>query len=177
MSSNMVAQTGFDSLHNIFPGKHFYQFYKNSDDFLYVMIPFFQTGLEKNEACLWLVSERNGMDFARATAEAVILDCERYLSSGQFQIRSAEEWYLTDGAFDEAKSIQNAFAYLEQMKSRGFNRFRASGDAGIMRREEWPKIEVYERKIGPWIKENGIVAICAYPILDCTPSQTKAILD
>ena len=173
----MVAHNDFDSLHNISPGKHFYQFYKNADDFLNVMIPFFQAGLEKNEACVWLVSERIGLDLACATAEAMIPQCSHFVSTGQFQIRSAEEWYLTDGSFDETKAVKNAEEFMEKIQKQGFQQLRGAGDGGAFFRKDWPAVEAYEKKMSQWIKSNGVIALCAYPILECTPSQTKGILD
>ena len=140
------------------------------------MIPFFQAGLENKEACLWLVSEKNGLDFARATAEAMIPGFSSYVSTGQFQISSAEEWYLTNGSFDEAKAIQNAEEHLAKIQKQGFGRLRGAGDGGFVSRKDWPLVEVYEKKISLWIKANSIVCLCAYPILECTPSQTKGIL-
>ena len=174
----MEQQSDFDSLHGILPGKHFYQFYKGSDDFLCVMIPYFQTGLGKGEACLWLVSKRNGMHFSRVTAEGLISRFSDYDSSGQLVILSAEDWYLTDGFFDEEKAMSNAEQFVGKIKGQGFERFRIAGDiGGAVPRADWPKAEAYERKISPWIKSRAVIALCAYPILECTPSQTKGILD
>ena len=173
----MTDAAHFDSLHDVVPGKHFYQFYKNSDDFLYVMIPFFQAGLEKGEACLWMVSGKIGFDFARATAEAMIPRFSDYISTGQFQMIPAEEWYLTNGSFDEAKAISNAQHYMEKIKKQGFSRLRGAGDAGVFSREDWPAVEAYEKKMSPWIKSQPVIALCAYPILECTPSQAKGILE
>lgn len=173
----MAEPTDFDLLHSITPGKHFYQFYKNSEDYFHVMIPFFQAGLEKGEACLWLVSKRNGLAYTCAVAEVLIPGFSHYISSGQLEVSSAEEWYLTDGGFDEAKAVQNAEQYLEKIGKSDFCRLRGAGDAGAILRKDWPLVENYERKMGPWIKLHLVIALCAYPILECTPSQTKGILE
>ncbi|MBI1977413.1 MAG: MEDS domain-containing protein [Candidatus Omnitrophica bacterium] len=165
----MVSLSNFDSLYDVSSGKHFYQFYKSSDDFLHVMIPFFQAGLEKNDACLWLISQENSLDFCRSTAEAMIPQHVTAILSGQFQILSAEEWYLTEGTFDESKAIANALQHLEKIKALGFRRFRIAGDEACVPRKDWSLVEAYERKVAPWIKSQPIVALCAYPILSCTP--------
>ena len=173
----MLNSPDFDLLHSILPGKHFYQFYKGSDDFLLVMIPFFQAGLEKGEACLWLVSQKISLNSARAAAQNSISQFPYYNSSGQFQILSAEDWYLTAGSFDEAKALRNAEQYLGKIHEMGFKRLRGAGDAGAIPRSDWPKVEAYEKKVAPWIKSQPVIALCAYPILECTPSQTKGILE
>jgi hypothetical protein len=42
----MFQESDFDSFHNIQPGKHFYQFYKQADDYQRVIIPFLKAGLK-----------------------------------------------------------------------------------------------------------------------------------
>ncbi|MBI4358744.1 MAG: MEDS domain-containing protein [Candidatus Omnitrophica bacterium] len=173
----MVNVTNFDLRYAVLPGKHFYQFYKSSDDFLSIMIPFFQAGLEKNEACLWLVSGRNSLDFCRATAEALIPQYSLCVSGEQFQIMSSESWYLKSESFDEGQTIGNAEKYHALIQKKGFIRLRIAGDVGFMSRKDWPQFEAYEKKIGSWLKARSVVALCAYPILECTPSQTRGILE
>lgn len=167
----------FDSLHNIIPGKHFYQFYKNPDDFFHVMVPFFQAGLEKGDACLWLVSEKIGFRRAYEAAQSGISRFQEAVSSGQFEIISGESWYLNDGVFDESQAVLNAQNYLEKIKKAGFKCLRGAGDAACIPKPEWPKADVYERKMDAWIRSQPIIALCAYPLLQCTPSQAKNVLE
>lgn len=167
----------FDSLHHIFPGRHVYQFYKGAEDFLLATIPYFRIGLEKREACLWLVSKRNGADRARQAAVMLIPRYADYMASGQFQVLPAEDWYLAEGVFDEAQAIQNAAQYLKQIQELGFEILRAAGDiGGAVARNEWPAVEAYERKISPWIASERVIALCAYPILECSPTQIRGIV-
>ena len=173
----MLNSNNFDSLYNISLGKHFYQFYKSSEDFLNVMIPFFQSGLEKGEACLWLVSNQIGLDVARSAAQTLIVDFDSHVSRGRFELISAEGWYLTDGSFDESKAINNAEKYLMNIRINGFNVLRGAGDGGCIQRRDWPDVYAYEKKMALWIKSQPVIALCAYPILECTPSQTKQILE
>ena len=106
-----LKRTDFDSLHNICTGKHFYQFYKGLEDYLHVMVSYFQAGLEKGQACLWLFSERIGVKEVHYAA-SFIPGFETYLAKGQLEILPGEDWYLTNGAFDEEKAMANAANYL-----------------------------------------------------------------
>lgn len=173
----MPPKKDFDSLHNIIPGKHFYQFYKNSDDFFQVMIPFFQAGIEKGDACLWLVSETIGVACAHQTAQSEIRQFKDAVSSGQFEIFSGELWYLNKGMFDEAQAVFNAQNYLEKVKRAGFKCLRGAGDSASIPRMEWGKVDLYERKMDGWIKSQPIIGLCAYPLLQCTPSHAKNVLE
>ena len=142
------------------------------------MVPYFQAGLRKKEACLWLVSQRNGLDFCRVTVQNLIPGFSRYESSGQFKMLSAEDWYLSHEAFDQGKAFRNAQDHADEFRKLGFQHIRVAGDiGGAIPRKDWPEVEDYERRISVWIKPEPVVALCAYPILECTPSQTKGILD
>lgn len=173
----MEHRNDFDLLHQILPGKHFYQFYKGPADFLHVMLPFFQAGLDKGEACLWLVSRKIGLEFAQVSIANSIPGFSSFVSSGQFEILGAEDWYLMDEFFDEAKAIGGFERFFDEKRRLGFQRFRIAGDiGGAVPRTYWPSVEAYERKVSPWIKSESVIALCAYPILECTPSQAKEIL-
>ena len=142
------------------------------------MIPYFRAGLEGGEACLWLVSRKNGIDFSCVTAEGLIPGFLDYASSGQFEILSAEDWYLTDGSFDEDRAIANISSHLTKIRAKNFDRLRAAGDiGGAVPRADWARVEAYEKKISSWLKANSVIALCSYPILECAPSQVKGILD
>lgn len=38
-------------------GTHLCQFYQTRDDLVDVLVPYFKTGLENNEFCMWITSE------------------------------------------------------------------------------------------------------------------------
>ncbi len=173
----MSRHLDFDFVHNIAPGRHLYQFYKNSEDYLRVLIPYFQAGLTKGEACLWLVSDKMGVEKMSDAADAQIKRYLYYVSAGQFQILSAEKWYLTDGRFDEAKAVRNASEALQSALKRGFHRLRGAGDVGAIPHTDWPLVRAYEKKMASFIKTSSLIALCAYPILGCTLPDTKAVLE
>ena len=173
----MANDKDFDSLHNLSPGKHLYQFYKNSEDFLQVMIPFFQAGLEKGDACLWLVSETIGFQRAYEAVQSKIRRFKDATSSGQFEILPGEPWYLNNGKFDEEQAVFNARNYFEKIKQAGFECLRGAGDAACIPKSEWGKVDLHERKMDSWVKSQPIIALCAYPLLKCTPSQAKNVLE
>jgi hypothetical protein len=176
-SDREMQESDYNSGHDSVEGKHLYQFYKGKEDLLRIMLPFFQTGLEKSEGCLWLVSERIGVEEVKAIAEKEIPGFLSYISSGQFQILSAEEWYLTDGGFDETKALSNAVRFGRHMNAKGFKRLRIAGDAGAVPHEDWVYSRSYEEKVDALVKAGPHIALCAYPILDCDLKDTKMVLD
>ncbi len=173
----MPYERDFDIAHNIHPGRHFYQFYKNQDDLMRVIIPYFQAGLQKGEACLWLVSEKTGVHEASAFAESRIPRFFYYLASAQIQILPAEDWYLTYGVFDEEKAMSNAPGAVARMEKMGYHRLRGAGDAAAIPKRDWGRVHVYEENISSLIRSAPFIALCAYPILECSLPDTKSILE
>jgi len=167
----------FDALYGVSKGRHFYQFYKSSEDYLKVLIAYFRAGLEKGDACLWLVSRRMGVERVYEECQARIPGFSEALASGRFQMRSAEDWYLTLGRFDEARALDNARQYLEEITSAGYKVLRGAGDAGAIPHEDWPLLHSYEEKIDEFIHRFQAIGLCAYPIFECSITDTRHVLE
>jgi len=173
----MYRPSNVDNLYHLQPGKHLYQFYKNTDDFVRVITSFFQAGLEKGNACLWLVSEKIGVEKAKTFLEIMIPKCAGYLASGQLQILSGEAWYLDGGRFSENRIVRNLEQFLEFVKKGNFSGIRICGDGASIPRNQWEFLFRYEKKIDPVLREKRVICVCAYPILGCSVTDTKTILD
>ncbi|MBN1688759.1 MAG: MEDS domain-containing protein [Candidatus Omnitrophica bacterium] len=175
--SHNMSESDFDFRYNIQPGRHLYQFYKGIEDYVKVVVPFLRAGLEKGEACLWLVSSQIDLDEVMAYMEEEIPRLLFYVSSGQLTIRSAEEWYLTEGHFDEGRALQNAIQFGNEIQKKGFHRVRMAGDAGVIPHEDWLFLKAYEEKSDQIIKASQAIVLCCYPILGCDLHDTKMVLE
>ncbi len=167
----------FDRTHNITPGKHLYQFYRDKTDYLSLMTAYFRAGLAQRHACLWLVAHHVGDENAYRALKAQMVDLDLYIDTGAMAIHSAEDWYLSAGRFDGDQASQNAGREYERIKAAGFSILRGSGDVAAIPLEDWAKLHAYECRIGPWINQNHVIGLCAYPIAQCTLSQTKHVLE
>src|SRR5665811_1853600 len=49
--------SGIQVLGNMPWGSHFCQFYNTKQDLLEILVPYFKTGLENNEFCLWIAAD------------------------------------------------------------------------------------------------------------------------
>lgn len=167
----------FDRVQNVSPGKHLYQFYRDREDYLPLLTAYFRAGLAQSNACLWLVAKHVGCQNAYEALKAKVPDLDLYMNSGAMVIRSAEEWYLTNGRFDEEKSSQNAAREYDRIQAAGFSILRAAGDAAAIPLTDWDALHRYECSIGPWINSHPVIGLCAYPIAQCTLGKTKHVLE
>ena len=172
-----MIDADFDLVHGVKPHRHLYQFYKSDDDYIRVVTAYLRAGLEKGEACLWLVPTKIGVEQAHAIGEKMVPRFLYFLCSGQIQLLAGEDWYLKQGRFDEAQALSNAERYVNHTLKQGFHCIRATGDLSSIPIRDWELLENYEKKVDPFIKQAPAIALCTYPILDCTLKQTKMVLE
>jgi len=167
----------FDRVQNISPGKHLYQFYRDASDYLPLMTAYFRAGLAQGHACLWLVAKHVGVEKAYQALKQQVPELDICIADGSMRILNAEDWYLTEGRFDSAKAQANSARQYERITAAGFSVLRGAGDVAAIPVEDWPIVHEYECAIGSWINSNPVIGLCAYPIAQCTLSQTKHVLE
>src|SRR5947207_5270312 len=67
-------------------GTHLCHFYETKEDLLDILIPYFNTGLENNEFCVWVVSDPLGNEEARNAFRHAVPEADRYLAAGHIEI-------------------------------------------------------------------------------------------
>jgi len=72
-------------------GSHVCQFYDDKEDLVEMLVPYFKQGLERNEACMWLVGDLT-VEEARNALAAAVPDLDRFMATGQMQIRHYTEF-------------------------------------------------------------------------------------
>ena len=168
--------TDFDVLNQIEYGSHLYQFYKTIDEYVASLGIFFRTGLSKGEACIWLVDDAMGIKRVQQLAEKIIPDFLLALCTGQMNMLSANEWYLTQGNFDEEKAVVNAKTCIQKMLDKGYPAIRGAGDTAAIPKKERYKLEVYESRMNQMIKGLPVIGVCAYPIDDCSLNEVHQVI-
>ncbi len=171
-----MRSADFDALYGVETGKHLYQFYKSSEDYLRILSSYFSSGLEKGDACVWLVSDAMGIGSVTAYLEKVIPDVKEHLETKRLQLLSAENWYLDGGKFNEEKALYNAAQLAGTLRQLGCSRLRGAGDAAAIPHAQWPEVHIYEEKIQHTLRDTPCILLCAYPILGCSIADTRAVL-
>src|SRR5437660_11786964 len=79
-------KTGISVIGDIPWGTHFCHFYETKQDLLDILLPYFKTGLENNEFCIWLVADRLGDEEARNALRQALPDADKYFPAGCSEI-------------------------------------------------------------------------------------------
>ncbi|QSX77945.1 MEDS domain-containing protein [Agrilutibacter solisilvae] len=146
-------------------GAHVCQFYETSEDQLDMLVPYFKQGLERNEACAWLVGDLSVKE-ARTALAASVPDLDRYMATGQMQIRHYSEFYTDpNGTVRAPEQLSYQFASMgASARDMGFEGLRASGSVSWVKDpESMARFMDYETKVNLAIQNSRIMAVCTYP--------------
>jgi hypothetical protein len=146
-------------------GSHVCQFYERKEDLVEMLVPYFKQGLEKNDACVWLVADLAAEEAGNALA-AVVPGLEHYLAKGQMQIRHYTELYTNpDGTVKPADTLRDQFAEMgSTVRAKGFGGLRASGSVSWIDNDSaMSRFMDYETKVHCAIQDSRMMAVCTYP--------------
>lgn len=155
-------------------GTHFCHFYETQDDLFDILLPYFKTGLENNEFCLWVIAEPLTEEEARSALRQAVPGLERYLAEGSIEILSDDEWFLKGDAFDLHRVITRLSEKLEQALARGYSGIRVSGSSAWLQKKDWREFGEFEKGLDELIANQRMLVSCVFPL---ATSGAAEILD
>jgi len=146
-------------------GAHVCQFYESREEQLALLVPYFRQGLERNEACAWLVGDLT-IEEARGALAAVVPDLADRIAKGQMQIRHYSEFYTDpNGTVKAPEQLSYQFGAMgASAKADGYAGLRASGSVSwVTDPESMARFMAYETMVNLVIQDARIMAVCTYP--------------
>jgi len=140
-------------------------FYETTDDLLDTVIPFFKTGLERNEFCLWAPSEPVTLEEACTALSRRVPASDRHLAAGDMEIVPGREWYLKGNQFDLKRIIGAWDEKLRSALAKGYEGMRVSGNAFWLHTGYWKDFCDYERALNKSLEGLPMIVLCTYPIV------------
>jgi hypothetical protein len=141
-------------------------------------VPYFKQGLERNEACMWLVGDLT-VEEARNALAAVLPDLQRFMDTGQMQIRHYTEFYTnTNGTMKPPAQLSDDFAAMgSTVRANGFQGLRASGSVSwVNDAESMSQFMNYETEVNLAIQNSRIMAVCTYPAQAATMGRCRELI-
>ncbi|HLL21629.1 MAG TPA: MEDS domain-containing protein, partial [Kofleriaceae bacterium] len=154
--------TGIPGVGGVPWGAHFCQFYRDRDDLVDSLVPYFKAGLEANEQCLWVTSEPLSAVEARQMLSASVRDVAELEKSGQLEIIDHRDWYLKTGQTDTAATLQGWVEREDRAVTSGFAGLRLTGNTYWLERHDWDGFAEYERQVTETFTGRRIVGLCSY---------------
>jgi len=187
-----LRKTGISVVGDVPWGTHFCHFYETKEDLLDILIPYFKTGLENNEFCVWVVSDPLGEEQARNAFRRAVPEADRYLSAGHIEIVphtifpsshqetspaghieiiSHTEWYLKDGAFIAERVIDGWNEKLADALVKGYSGLRANGNEAWLTDENRRDFIQYEKTLDEKLADQRMIVLCSYPLSSSSAAQ------
>ncbi|MGD0627251.1 MAG: MEDS domain-containing protein, partial [Thermodesulfobacteriota bacterium] len=113
-------KTGIDIIGNIPWGTHLCFIYETQKDLVDILIPYFKTGLENNEFCMWVTSEPFTEEEVKRAMKKALPDFDQFLKKGQIEIIPYNEWYLKSGRFNSKRVLNGWVEKHNQALVKGY---------------------------------------------------------
>jgi hypothetical protein len=143
-------------------GSHICEFYDSQKGLLEMLVPYFKEGLERNEACVWIVADLT-IEEARSALAAAVPDLSERMANGQMKFGHHSEFHTDGHRLRPINTLLDQWGKIADMANNSAG-FRASGSiAWIKDEENMAEFAAYEDKVHLVINNSRITAICTYP--------------
>jgi signal transduction histidine kinase len=163
----MASPSGIPQLGDLAHGAHVGQLYRDAQDLLEMLVPFFATGLVAYERCIWVTAQPLGAAEARAALARRIPDLADREATGQIEIVDHDAWYLRSGDLTPQQVIDRWLDAEEQALATGYTGLRISGNTAWLRPDQWDAFVDYEARVHAAFQGRKIVALCSYSLGRC----------
>jgi PAS domain S-box-containing protein len=161
-----LRKTGISVVGDLPWGAHFCFFYETKQDLLDVLIPYFKTGLENKEFCLWVISnsELLTVEEAMRALRNALPDLDRYVEERSIEVFGHEDWFLRGKTFD-SHTVANRFRKkLNEALARGYAGMRVNGSPAWLHDAGPQELRKFEAELDKLFPNERTIASCTYPL-------------
>lgn len=159
-----LRNTGISAVGDVPWGTHFCHFYQTKQDLLDILIPYFTTGLQNNEFCVWVVFDPLDEGEARKELIRAFPPAAQHLLKGDIQIIPHSAFYLKDNILDLSNTIEVIQRKLAQALAQGYGGMRVNGNEAWLTEEDWKNFWQYEKYLNELIANQRVIVLCTYPL-------------
>ncbi len=161
-----LRKTGISVVGDLPWGAHFCYFYETKQDLLDVLIPYFKTGLENREFCLWVISNSELLTVPEATSALrnALPDLDRYVADRSIEVVGHEDWFLSGNAFDPNKVANRFRMRLNEALARGYAGMRVNGSPAWLHDAGPQELRKFEAELDKLFPNERTIASCTYPL-------------
>lgn len=147
-------------------GTHFCKFFETFNDLTDILIPYFKTGLDNNELCIWINDEEvNSVQTALLHA---IPNLKEKIAQGQMLFFEREICFKNANAQTAAPLLANLIALEKRALEQGFNGVRIAGSpTNFASQRAKNDFLCFENQVCATIHNHQIIALCCYRTSEC----------
>lgn len=157
-------------------GTHLCEFHTTREELVDTLVPYFATGLQQDELCVWVTSDPAGADGARIGLRKAAPYMDRYLDTGQIEIWDCHDWYLRGGHFDADRVFGQWLEKEKRSLDSGYKGLRVTGDTAWLDKRDWTEFMVYEAEASRLFPQHRMIGLCTYCLDGCTADKMLEVL-
>ncbi len=158
-------KSGIDIIGDVPWGARICLFYRNIEELINIIVPYFKAGLKNNEFCLWITSAPLNKEAAQKALSQSVSNLDKYLEKGQIEITPYTEWFFKDGSLDLPGVTDTWSMKLKMAIARGYDGLRGTFDMNWVEKKDWQRFIEFER--GDKDTDNKRITICSYSLDKC----------
>jgi signal transduction histidine kinase/ActR/RegA family two-component response regulator len=162
-------------LRNLPSGTHMCHLFETPGDLTDVLVPYFASGLERGEVCLWIVDGAISVDDARHALSREVGNLAPFIDAHRLEFHDHDQWYRPEGRFCTQSLLARYVQKEQSALAAGFKGLRITGNTSWLRDEMWSEFLSYERHVDTCLCERAVSAICTYPLERCTASEVMDV--
>jgi hypothetical protein len=175
-NSPYFTQCGLPGIDLIPFGMHACHFYDGPEQLAQALAPYFVTGLELNERCLWITAPPLPASEAVKALSAAWPGVEEALRSGALRVLDSDAWYGAAGRPRPQDMVQIWLDEEERALADGRAGLRIAGNISFLEPEDWPAFMAYEQSVSERFNGRRIVALCSYMLAQCDWRKRREVL-
>lgn len=164
-------KSGIGAVGDVPWGTYLCQFYQGRQDLLDVLVPYFKTGLENNELCVWITAEPLETPDATDAMHRVMGDLDQYLGRGSIEFIAYTEWYLQDGVFDGERILDKWAEKHDTALEKGYDGLRIAGNTIWLDKQHIQDFVAYEKAVSHAIGQCHMLVLCLYSLDRCSVGE------
>jgi PAS domain S-box-containing protein len=158
-------KSGINIIGDILWGARICLFYRNTEELINILVPYFKAGLENNEACLWITSESLDKEAATKALRRSLSNLDKYLEKGQLEIVPYSEWFFRGSSLDLPRVVDTWFKKYNNAIARGYDGLRCTFDTNWLEKKYWQQLIEAGRLDKDTANKN--ITICSLSLDKC----------
>jgi two-component system, sensor histidine kinase PdtaS len=171
-----MTSCGLPGIDSVPFGTHACHFYKDRDELIAALVPYFVAGLRANERCLWITASPLPAGEALDELRAAWPDADSAIDAGKLRIIDFDAWYNRIGQMKGPDVVQLWLEEEERAIEDGFNGLRVTGNISFLTPDTWSPFMDYEKAVSTRFKNRRIVALCSYLVTQCENGELSEVM-
>jgi len=157
-------------------GMHACHFYRDRDELVGALVPYFVEGLRGNERCIWITAPPLPARQAVEALRAQFAGVDEALQADALRIIDFDEWYAQSAELKGMAVIEMWLQEEERALADGYSGLRITGNVTFLTPEGWPTFLEYEQAVSAHLNGRRILALCSYHLAQCGDLQVSEVL-